>query len=86
MKRNLIAPVLFITLFGSSVLQGQGPGSRDEANVLALVQQLKARQVQIADNQAKIDAKLTDLEEAIRTARIFVGRTGGPHKPPPPHK
>jgi hypothetical protein len=86
MKRNLIVPVLCITLFGSSVIQGQGPGPRDEANVLALVQELKVRQVQIADNQAKIDAKLADLEESIRTARIFVGRTGGPHKPAPPKK
>jgi hypothetical protein len=86
MKRNLIAPVLLITLLGVSVIQGQEPSAKEAADVLALAQELKARQAQIADNQAKIDAKLAELEEAIRTAQIFASRAGGAHKPPPPPK
>ena len=86
MKRNLIAPVLFITLLGASFIHGQGPSAKDAADVLALAQELKARQAQIADNQAKIDAKLAELEEAIRTAEIFASRAGGGHTPPKPSK
>jgi hypothetical protein len=50
------------------------------ANVLASVRELKAQQAQIADNETKIEAKVADLAERIRTARIFTARTGGPHK------
>lgn len=86
MKRNLIAVLSFLALIAVSATRGQAPDAKDVQKVLGLVQELKVRQVQIADNQAKIDAKLIDLEQSVRTARIFVGRTGGAHKPPPPKK
>ena len=36
-----------------------------------------AQQAMIADNQAKIDAKLATISESLRLARIYVGRGGG---------
>lgn len=86
MKRNLVAVIFSITLIAGSAVRGQAPDANDEEKLLAFVQELKARQLQIADNQAKIDAKVTDLEETIRISRIFVSKTGGPHKPVPPKK
>jgi hypothetical protein len=42
----------------------------------ALVQDLQAQQKTMADNQAKIDAKLAAITETLRQARIFVSRGG----------
>ncbi len=42
----------------------------------ALVQELQAQQKTLADNQAKIDAKLAVITETLRQARIFVSRGG----------
>jgi hypothetical protein len=41
-----------------------------------LIKEVQAQQVVIADNQAKIDAKLVALAEAIRVARIYSSRGG----------
>ena len=57
----------------ASAIRGQAPTS-DEQKLLTLVKEVQAQQVQIADNQAKIDAKLTEIAETIRVARIFTGR------------
>ncbi len=55
----------------------------DDQQLLALVTEVKARQTELSDNQTKIDAKVADLNAAIREARTFMSRAGGPHKPPP---
>jgi hypothetical protein len=44
--------------------------------VEALIKEIQAQQVVIADNQAKIDAKLVTLGEAIRVAKIYSSRGG----------
>jgi len=51
----------------------QGDTSYDPA-LAALVDDLQAQQKTIADNQAKIDAKLAAITETLRQARIFVSR------------
>jgi hypothetical protein len=53
-----------------------------DANVLASVRELQAQQAQIADNETKIEAKVADVAETIRTARILISRAGGGHKSP----
>lgn len=74
MKRNFVAAIFSITLLAVSATRGQAPDARDEQTLLALTKEVQAQQVQIADNQAKIDAKLAEIAEAIRVARIFTSR------------
>ena len=42
--------------------------------ILAIVKEVQNQQVAIAENQAKIDAKLATIAEAIRVARIYSSR------------
>jgi hypothetical protein len=44
--------------------------------VLALVKEVQAQQTAIAENQAKIDAKLAAIAEAVRVAKIYASRGG----------
>jgi len=44
--------------------------------VEALLKEVQAQQLVIADNQTKIDAKLAVVAEAIRVARIYGSRGG----------
>ena len=64
--------VFLITVLAFSVAAGQTP--TDEQRLLALVKDVQAQQKQIAENQAKIDAKLAELTEAVRLARIYSKR------------
>ena len=50
---------------------------RDDPALTALLNDVTAQQATIAENQAKIDAKLAAIAENVRLARIFVGRGGG---------
>ena len=45
--------------------------------VTALIQDLQTQQATLADNQKQIDAKIAGIAEALRIARIYVGRGGG---------
>jgi hypothetical protein len=47
-----------------------------EQQILALVKEVQVQQALIADNQAKIDAKLVTIAEAVRVARIYSSRGG----------
>ena len=65
------ALVLFATSIGA-----QSPATDDQKKVEALLKEVQAQQLVIADNQAKIDAKLASVAEAIRVARIYGSRGG----------
>jgi len=54
----------------------QAPAATDQKQVETLVKAVQAQQAQIAENQAKIDAKLVTLAEAIRVAKIYSSRGG----------
>jgi hypothetical protein len=56
------------------VSRGQAPDASDEQKLLALVKEVQAQQAQIAENQSKIDAKLAEIAETLRVARIFTSR------------
>ena len=74
MKRSVVAALFFIALVAGSATRGQAPNATDDKQMLALVKDIQAQQAQIAENQAKIDAKLSEIGETLRVARIFTSR------------
>lgn len=44
--------------------------------VLALVKEVQAQQLQMAENQTKIDNKIEVVAEQVRVARIYSSRAG----------
>ena len=50
---------------------------QQEQQVLAVAREVQAQQAAIAENQAKIEAKLATIAESLRVARIFSSRGGG---------
>ena len=73
MKRPLFALLLIFL----AVLSGPAQTSKndDPQQLLALVKEVQTQQAQIAANQAKIEAKLAELAETIRVARIYSSRS-----------
>jgi NADH:ubiquinone oxidoreductase subunit E len=75
MKR-FITPILFagaLSLISST--SAQAPAQKDDQAVLQLVKEVQAQQIEIAANQVKIEAKLADVAEAVRIARIYSSRS-----------
>lgn len=71
----LVAAVVFVgALFAPTHSTGQ---TGDEIVLVQLATDLTTQQATIADNQAKIDAKLAKIAENVRLARIYAGRAGG---------
>jgi hypothetical protein len=64
-----------LVLLASSI-SAQSPVANEQEQVVAMLKEVQAQQLQIADNQAKIDDKLATLAEAIRVARIYGSRGG----------
>ncbi|HEY1582422.1 MAG TPA: hypothetical protein VGF73_04915 [Chthoniobacterales bacterium] len=73
MKKLILLGIL--ALFAGTIA-AQSPATADDQRVAALLKEVQAQQIQIADNQAKIDAKLVSLGEAIRIAKIYASRGG----------
>ena len=73
--KHILFLLLALSLFGISSGSAQAPAinQRDLDN---LVQEIKSQQTQIRENQEKIDAKMADLTETIRVARLFAGKAG----------
>lgn len=67
----LIAVVFVGALFTPTHSGGQ---TGEEIQTTQILNDLTAQQATIADNQAKIDAKLASIGENIRLARIYAGR------------
>jgi hypothetical protein len=73
MKRILVLALSSVALLAAPASRGQAPEANDE-KLLALVKEVQAQQTQIAENQGKIEAKLAEIAETIRVARIFTSR------------
>ena len=71
----LFAFCAVITLASSAPAQAPQQISA-QAELAALIKEVRAQQVAMAANQAKIDEKLATLAESIRVARIFSSRGG----------
>jgi hypothetical protein len=66
--------LLFLAIVAAfSVSVGQTPAKEDQ--LLALINKVQAQQKEIAENQEKIDAKLAQIRENLRVARIFGSRS-----------
>jgi hypothetical protein len=75
MKRHLVAVIFSISLIAGSASRAQAPTSSDDKNLLPLIKEVQAQQALIAENQEKIETKLSEIAENIRVARIFSGRS-----------
>lgn len=73
MKKLMLLGAL--ALFATSI-GAQSTAPEDPKRVEALIKEIEVQQIVIAENQAKIDAKLVTLGEAIRVARIYASRGG----------
>lgn len=71
-----------VAVLASFALPRESVGQATDEQVLLvqIVKEVAAQQTLIAENQAKIDAKVALIEEEIRIARIYAGRTGGKTK------
>lgn len=69
----------YLTAIGFFALAAVGPAAEapnQAPQVLALAKEVQAQQVAIAENQAKIEAKLAAIAEAVRVAKIYASRGG----------
>ena len=73
MKKLMLLGAL--ALFAGTI-GAQSPAASDDQQLENLLREVQAQQVQIADNQSKIDEKLVTLGEAIRVAKIYASRGG----------
>lgn len=73
MKKLMLLGAL--ALFAGTI-GAQSPAASDDQQLENLLREVQAQQIQIADNQSKIDEKLVTLGEAIRIAKIYASRGG----------
>jgi hypothetical protein len=76
MKRIISSAALAVTLLLIASGSAQTPARKDDQELLALIQDVQNQQARIAENEGKIDAKMAEVTEAVRVARIFAGRGG----------
>ena len=79
MKRLLSLILLFSMALLVAAPGADAPSAtqQQEQQVLAVAKEVQAQQAAIAENQAKIDAKLATIAESLRVARIYSSRGGG---------
>ena len=76
MKRLAIAAAAILAGASATHAQAPNPNAQQDQQIAAIVRELQTQQAAIAENQAKIEARLTSLAEAIRVARIYSSRSG----------
>ena len=79
MKRlpALTAFFSLLLLMAAPAAEAPGASQPQEQQILAAIKQVQNQQATLAENQAKIDAKVATIAEALRVARIFSSRGGG---------
>ena len=82
MKQLAIALAAALALTASSHAQAPNAQAQQDQQMLAVIRELQTQQAAIAENQAKIDAKLATVAEALRLARIYSSRGGANDKQP----
>ena len=73
---NRIAALICLTITLLGGVNAAEPVSSQEQQLLVAIKEIRAQQAAIAENQAKIDAKLVIVGEAVRIARIYSSRGG----------
>jgi hemolysin activation/secretion protein len=74
MKRIAAISCLSLALLQSS--NAAEPPNAQEQQLTAAIKEIQAQQALISENQAKIEAKLATVAEAVRIARIYSSRGG----------
>ena len=74
MKRILLTVLIPCALLFTSFSGAQTPDPDQEQRLLALVKDVQTQQAQMAENEKKIEEKLAQVTETIRTARIYTKR------------
>ncbi len=80
-KRAKVILMKTVTLLGAIALLATALGAEslapsDQQQVETALKEVQDQQLQIAENQVKIDAKLATVAEAVRVARIYSSRGG----------
>jgi hypothetical protein len=65
-----------VAMITAAPIAAQAPASKDDQELLVLIKEVQSQQSQIAVNQGKIEAKLAELAETIRVARLTAGKVG----------
>jgi hypothetical protein len=75
---KILSAFIAISLLGIAVVVPAAEPAKDlereQQEVVALTKEVQGQQSTIADNQAKIEAKLAAIAEALRLARIYSTR------------
>ena len=71
----LIATCLLALPVTASAAEPSKENEREQQQLLALAKEVQAQQAAITENQAKIDAKLAAIAEALRLAKIYSSRS-----------
>src|SRR5207302_10064302 len=74
MNRIVSALLMLAALLVIPLSVAQTPATHQEQKLLALIKEVQTQQAQLAENQAKIDEKLAEVAETVRTARIYSKR------------
>jgi hypothetical protein len=61
-------------LAAAPAAEAPGAGQQQLQQVLAVAKEVQGQQAEIAENQAKMDAKLATIAESLRVARIYATR------------
>lgn len=67
-----IGTILCLTL--ALLIGGTAAEPGNEQHLLPLIKEIQAQQIAIAENHAKIEARLAAASEAVRIARIYSTR------------
>jgi hypothetical protein len=76
---SLLAAAGALALFALAApepISGQNLPVDSDAQLKALIAELTAQNAQLAKNQEEMDAKIDQIAEAVRQARIFAARGG----------
>jgi len=76
MKPTLVFAFCAVITLASSAPAQAPQQSSGQAELAALIKEVRAQQAAMAGNQAKINEKLATLTETIRVARILSSRGG----------
>ena len=74
MKHLLAISCLMLASF--SLLSAAEPVTPPDPQVIAALKEIQTQQAQMAENQAKIEAKMAAIAEAVRMAKIYASRAG----------
>ena len=74
MSKIFLAFFLAVVLVAAPVGIAQTPDLNQEAKLLGLIKEVQKQQAQLAENQAKIEEKITAINEIVKDARLYSKR------------